>query len=63
MAVIYSRKFCDELISCVSNVADDHLAVNAFQTILQRMQFRNIAFESQVTISNTYPTVVVGRLA
>ncbi|THD25738.1 COP9 signalosome complex subunit 4 [Fasciola hepatica] len=48
VAVISSRKFCDELISCVNNVTDDNLAVNAFQAILQRMQFRNIAFESQL---------------
>ncbi|CAL8105362.1 unnamed protein product [Calicophoron daubneyi] len=48
VAVISARKFFDELIKCVGSVADDALAVSAFQTILTRMQSRNIAFESQL---------------
>ncbi|TGZ58897.1 hypothetical protein CRM22_009371 [Opisthorchis felineus] len=48
VTVISTKKFCDELINCVRDVTDDHLAIAAFQTILNRMQSRNIAFESQI---------------
>ncbi|KAF5402174.1 COP9 constitutive photomorphogenic subunit 4 [Paragonimus heterotremus] len=48
VTVISTKKFCDELISCVSMIPDDHVAIRAFQLILNRMQLRNIAFESQI---------------
>ncbi|KAF8568261.1 hypothetical protein P879_09656 [Paragonimus westermani] len=48
VTVISTKKFCDELINCVSMIPDDHVAIRAFQLILNRMQLRNIAFESQI---------------
>ncbi|CAH8469051.1 unnamed protein product [Dicrocoelium dendriticum] len=48
VTVIVTKKLCDELISCVSRIQDDQLAMDALQLILNRMLSRNIAFESQI---------------